>query len=63
MLKGFTATYLLHRTFPVKKGTTVLFHAIAGGVGLIACQILKQMGATVIGTVGDEAKAELAKEH
>jgi len=63
MLKGFTATYLLHRTYPVKKGTTVLFHAIAGGVGLIACQILKQMGATVIGTVGDETKAALAKEH
>ncbi len=63
MLKGFTATYLFHRTFPVKKGMTVLFHAIAGGVGLIACQILKQMGATVIGTVGDEAKAALANAH
>jgi NADPH2:quinone reductase len=63
MLKGFTATYLLHRTYPVKKGETVLLHAAAGGVGLIACQILKQIGATVIGTVGNQAKADLARAH
>ncbi|MGE4218109.1 MAG: quinone oxidoreductase [Alphaproteobacteria bacterium] len=63
MLKGMTAVYLLYRTFKVQKGQTVLFHAAAGGVGLIACQLLKQIGATVIGTVGSDAKAELAKAH
>jgi len=61
MLKGFTATYLLNRTHAVKKGDVVLFHAVAGGVGLIACQILKQLGAVVIGTVGSNAKAKIAQ--
>lgn len=63
MLKGMTAEYLIRRTYPVKKGETVLFHAIAGGVGLIACQWLKHLGATVIGTVGSRDKAELAKKY
>ncbi len=63
MLKGMTAWYLLRRTFPVQKGQTILFHAAAGGVGLIACQWAKALGAEVIGTVGSEAKAELAKAH
>jgi NADPH2:quinone reductase len=63
MLQGMTAEYLLRRTFRVEAGQTVLFHAAAGGVGLIACQWLKQLGATVIGTVGSEEKAELARVH
>ncbi|MBE0575866.1 MAG: quinone oxidoreductase [Desulfuromonadales bacterium] len=63
MLQGMTAQYLLRRTFHVKKGDTVLFHAAAGGVGLIACQWAKHIGATVIGTVGSREKAELAKAH
>ena len=63
MLKGMTAEYLLNRTYPVKSGDTILFHAAAGGVGLIACQWAKHLGATVIGTVGSEEKAELASEH
>ena len=63
MLKGMTAQYLLRRTYRVQSGQTVLFHAAAGGVGLIACQWAKHLGATVIGTVGSEAKAELARAH
>jgi len=63
MLQGMTAEYLVRRTFAVKPGQTVLFHAIAGGVGLIACQWLKQLGATVIGTAGSDEKAELARAH
>lgn len=63
MLKGLTAQYLLRRTFPVKPGQTILFHAAAGGVGLIACQWAKHLGATVIGTVGSEDKAELARKN
>ncbi|MCY4096762.1 MAG: quinone oxidoreductase [Rhodospirillales bacterium] len=63
MLKGMTAEYLLRRTFRVEPGMTVLFHSAAGGVGLIACQWLKALGATVIGTVGTEEKAELARAH
>jgi NADPH2:quinone reductase len=63
MLQGMTAEYLIRRTFPVQAGQTVLFHAAAGGVGLIVCQWLKQIGATVIGTVGSEEKAALAKAH
>jgi len=63
MLKGMTAWYLLRRTFPVQSGQTILFHAAAGGVGLIACQWAKSLGAEVIGTVGSEAKADLAKAH
>ncbi|HEX9646327.1 MAG TPA: quinone oxidoreductase [Alphaproteobacteria bacterium] len=63
MLKGMTAEYLLRRTYPVKKGDVILFHAAAGGVGLIACQWAKAIGATVIGTVGTDQKAELARAH
>jgi len=63
MLKGMTVQYLVHRTYPVKRGDTVLWHAVAGGVGLIACQWLKAIGATVIGTVGSEQKAAIAKAH
>ena len=63
MLKGMTAQYLIHRTYAVKPGDTVLFHAAAGGVGLIACQWLKALGVTVIGTVGTDEKAALAKAH
>ncbi|MDM9644060.1 quinone oxidoreductase [Rhizobium sp. S163] len=63
MLKGMTAQYLLNRTFKVGHDTTLLFHAAAGGVGLIAGQWAKALGATVIGTVGSDAKAELAREH
>jgi NADPH2:quinone reductase len=63
MLKGLTVHYLIHSTYAVKKGDTVLWHAAAGGVGLIACQWLKAMGVTVIGTVGSEEKAALAKAH
>jgi NADPH2:quinone reductase len=63
MLKGMTAEYLIRRTYRVKKGETVVFHAAAGGVGLIACQWLRQLGAKVIGTVGSPEKAKLAKRH
>lgn len=63
MLQGMTTEYLLERTYPVKKGETILFHAAAGGVGLLAVQWAKSLGATVIGTVGSAAKAELAKAH
>lgn len=63
MLKGLTAQYLLRQTYRVKKGDTVLFHAAAGGVGLIVGQWLKALGATAIGTVGSEEKARLAKKH
>jgi NADPH:quinone reductase len=63
MLKGLTVHYLIHSTYPVKKGETVLWHAAAGGVGLIACQWLKSMGVTVIGTAGSDEKASLAKAH
>ncbi len=63
MLKGMTAHYLLRRTFRVESGQTILFHAAAGGVGLIACQWAKHLGATVIGTVGSADKAELARAH
>ena len=63
MLKGLTAQYLLRRTFHVKRGDTILFHAAAGGVGLIACQWAKHLGCTVIGTVGSQDKAALAREN
>jgi len=63
MLKGLTAHYLLHSTYPVRRGDTILYHAAAGGVGLIVGQWAKHLGATVIGTVGSQAKAELAKAH
>src|SRR5712692_1614616 len=62
MLKGMTAWYLIRRTHPVKRGETILIHAAAGGVGLIVCQWAKHLGATVIGTVGDDAKAALVKK-
>jgi len=63
MLKGCTATYLLRQTYKVQRGDTILFHAAAGGVGLIACQMAKAIGATVIGTVGSDDKAKLARAH
>lgn len=63
MLKGMTAQYLLRRTFKVEPGQTILFHAAAGGVGLIAGQWAKHLGATVIGTAGSEEKVTLAKKH
>lgn len=63
MLKGMTVQYLIRQTYAVKSGETVLLHAAAGGVGLIACQWLKHLGATVIGTVGSEEKAEFARAH
>ena len=63
MLQGMTAYYLLNRAYRVKSGDTILFYAAAGGVGLIACQWAKHLGATVIGCVGTQEKAELAKAH
>ena len=61
LMKGLTAQYLLHRTYPVKPGDPILVHAAAGGMGLVLCQWAKHLGATVIGTVSTEAKAEVAK--
>ncbi len=63
MLQGLTTQYLLRQCFQVKPGDTILFHAAAGGVGLIACQWAKALGATVIGTVGTDEKAQIAREH
>ena len=63
MLKGMTAQYLLRRTYKVGRDTTLLFHAAAGGVGLIACQWAASLGATVIGTVGSAGKALIARAH
>jgi NADPH2:quinone reductase len=63
MLKGMTVQYLIRRTYQVKAGDTVLFHAASGGVGLIACQWLKALGATVIGTAGSDEKCALAMQH
>ena len=63
MLKGMTAQYLFRRTANLQKGHTILFHAAAGGVGLIAMQWAKHMGVTVIGTAGSDEKCALAKEH
>ena len=63
MLQGLTAEMLLRRVYPVKAGETILVHAAAGGVGLILCQWAKALGATVIGTVGSDEKAELARAH
>jgi NADPH:quinone reductase len=63
LLKGMTAQYLLKSTFKVERGQTILFHSAAGGVGLIACQWAKHLGATVIGTVGSDDKAALAREN
>jgi NADPH2:quinone reductase len=61
LLKGLTAHYLLRRTYPVKPGQTILFHAAAGGVGVIAVQWAKRLGASVIGTVGSDSKVEIAR--
>ena len=63
MLQGMTAQYLIRRTYPVKSGDTIVVHAAAGGVGLILCQWAKHLGATVIGVVSTEEKAELARAH
>ena len=63
MLQGMTVEYLIRRTFPVKAGQTVLLHAAAGGIGLIASQWLKHIGAIVIGTAGSPEKMALAKAH
>lgn len=63
MLQGLTVQYLLNRVFPLKGGETILFHAAAGGVGLIACQWARAMGVNMIGTVGSDEKAALAKAH
>jgi NADPH2:quinone reductase len=63
MLQGMTVRYLFRETFDVRPGTVMLFHAAAGGVGLIACQWAKALGATMIGTVGSAEKAELALAH
>ena len=63
MLKGLTVEYLFHRTTPLKAGETVLFHAAAGGVGLIACQWAKSEGITLIGTAGSDEKCALALAH
>jgi NADPH2:quinone reductase len=61
LMKGMTAHYLLHRTYKVEPGDTILVHAAAGGMGLILCQWAKALGATVVGTVSTEAKAEAAR--
>ena len=63
MLKGMTVEYLFHRTTPLAKGDTVLFHAAAGGVGLIACQWARSEGITLIGTAGTDEKCQLALDH
>lgn len=63
MLQGMTVQYLFHQTRPLKAGDTILFHAAAGGVGLIACQWAKAIGVNMIGTVGSDEKAALAKAH
>ena len=63
MLKGLTTQYLIRQIFKVKAGDTILFHAAAGGVGLILCQWAKALGATIIGTVGSDDKAKLARDH
>ena len=63
MLKGLTVQYLFRQTYPLKAGQTILFHAAAGGVGLIACQWARALGVTMIGTVGSDAKAALAREY
>jgi NADPH2:quinone reductase len=63
MLQGLTVQYLFRRTFPLRGGETILFHAAAGGIGLIACQWAKALGVTMIGTVGSDEKAALARAH
>jgi NADPH2:quinone reductase len=63
MLKGLTTQYLFRQTYPLKSGDTIVFHAAAGGVGLIACQWARALGVTMIGTVGSDEKAAIAKQH
>jgi len=63
MMKGMTAQYLFRQVFPLHGGETILYHAAAGGVGLVACQWAKAIGVTMIGTVSTEAKAEVARAH
>src|ERR1700757_4495045 len=63
MMKGMTAQYLFRQVYPLKGGETILYHAAAGGVGLIACQWAKALGVTMIGTVSTDAKAEMARAH
>jgi len=63
MMKGMTAQYLFRQVFPLKGGETILYHAAAGGVGLVACQWARAIGVTMIGTVSTEAKAEVARAH
>lgn len=63
MLQGLTVQYLFRRTYPLQAGETILFHAAAGGVGLIACQWARALGVNLIGTVGSNEKAELARQH
>jgi NADPH2:quinone reductase len=63
MLQGLTVQYLFRQTFPLRGGETILVHAAAGGVGLIACQWARALGVTMIGTVGSEEKAALARAH
>ena len=63
IMKGLTAQYLFRQVYPLKAGDTILYHAAAGGVGLIACQWAKAIGVTMIGTVGSDEKAEIARAH
>jgi len=63
MMKGMTAQYLFRQVFPLKGGETILYHAAAGGVGLVACQWAKALGVTMIGTVSTDEKAEIARAH
>ena len=63
MMKGMTAQYLFRQVYPLKGGETILYHAAAGGVGLIACQWARALGVTMIGTVSTDEKAEIAREH
>ena len=63
MIKGLTTFYLLHKTYPVSSGETVLFHAAAGGVGQIFCQWAKSLDCKVIGTVGSDEKIDIAKKN
>ena len=63
MLKGLTVQYLFRQTYPLKSGETILFHAAAGGVGLIACQWARALGVTMIGTVGSDEKAAIARDY
>jgi NADPH2:quinone reductase len=63
MMKGMTAQYLFRQVFPLKGGETILYHAAAGGVGLVACQWARAIGVTMIGTVSTQAKADVARAH